>query len=128
MSGVREPAARGPGRRELSIWLDTHFAKSIAGFLAAEFAIDARSGITLGLVGVSDTTIFETARGAGVDMILTKDEDFAPLVRHRGPPPCIILLRCGNLRNAALRELLRKKLGRALDRVHRGDAIVEIEP
>ena len=44
--------------------------------------------------------IFELARTNDVQAFLTKDEDFLTLFERRGPPPQVVWISCGNVRNA----------------------------
>ena len=79
----------------------------------------------LGLRHAKDPQIFSAARAAGV-VLITKDADFADMVERLGSPPSVIWLTCGNTSNAALRELLRITLPRALALIAAGDPLVEI--
>ena len=57
---------------------------------------------------------------------MTKDDDFAKMVERLGPPPRVIWLRCGNTSNAALKELLIRKLPECIVRLADADSIVEL--
>ena len=57
---------------------------------------------------------------------MTKDADFAKMVERLGPPPRVIWLRCGNTSNAALKDLLIRKLPECMVRLADGNSIVEL--
>ena len=72
-----------------------------------------------------DAEIFGAARSAGA-IVLTKDIDFVVLLERLGPPPRVLLVRCGNTSNAHLKSLLRMKLRSALLMLQSGESLVEI--
>jgi hypothetical protein len=45
-------------------------------------------------------------RAAEASVVVTKDEDFVRLLERHGPPPQIVWVTCGNVRNAALRAVV----------------------
>ncbi len=57
---------------------------------------------------------------------MTKDADFAEMVRRLEPPPRILWVRCGNTSNAALRSLLLVELPAAMARLKTGEILIEI--
>lgn len=59
----------------------------------------------IGLVGASDTAIWEWARQEGL-VLVTKDEYFLDLSVTRGCPPKVVCLAIGNASNAATAILL----------------------
>ena len=68
----------------------------------------------------------KTAARQANAVVMTKDADFVEIVERLGPPPAVIWLTCGNTSNAALRDLLKKTLPRAMDIISRGEKLVEI--
>ena len=58
--------------------------------------------------------------------MLTKDVDFVELLDRYGPPPQVLWITCGNTSNAALREILRQTLPKAIDLLSKGESLVEI--
>ncbi len=89
------------------------------------FGIKCRHLLGIGLRAAEDPDIFAAARTADC-IFLTKDLDFADLVRRRGAPPRIILLTCGNQSNDALKAILRRGLPPALKRSFDGEPLIEI--
>jgi predicted nuclease of predicted toxin-antitoxin system len=107
------------------IWVDAHISPAVARWLSAELGYPARSVRDLGLRNAKDQDIFAAARQAGA-VVMTKDADFPEMVERLGPPPAVIWLTCGNTSNAALRDLLKKTLPRAMELIDKGDRLVEI--
>lgn len=107
------------------IWLDAHLSPDLAAWLREEMGQPAEALRDLGLRHAKDPQIFPAARAAGV-VLMTKDADFADMVERMGSPPSVIWLTCGNTSNAALRELLRATLPRALALIAAGEPLVEI--
>ena len=79
----------------------------------------------LGMLGATDRRIFEAGRQAGV-VIVTKDNDFAQMVKRMGSPPQILWITCGNTSNSGLREILQTALPAAFDLLDHGEPLVEI--
>lgn len=107
------------------IWVDAHLSPALASWISAELKHPARSVRDLGLREAKAPQIFEAAREAQA-IVLTKDADFVELVERLGPPPHIIWVTCGNTSNAAMRELLRRHLPKALEVLNLGNPLVEI--
>jgi predicted nuclease of predicted toxin-antitoxin system len=109
----------------VNLWLDGQLSPSLAGWLAASFAIEASHVRDHGLLHADDAEIFLRAREADV-VILTKDRDFADLVRRHGPPPQVIWVTCGNTSNARMKEILTSRLSEVLELLRSGEPLVEI--
>jgi predicted nuclease of predicted toxin-antitoxin system len=107
------------------IWVDAHISPAVAQWVSAELGHPATSVRDLGLRNAKDKDIFAAARQANV-IVMTKDSDFAEMVERLGPPPSVIWLTCGNTNNAALRDVLKTTLPRAIDLINKGDKLVEI--
>jgi predicted nuclease of predicted toxin-antitoxin system len=107
------------------IWVDAHLSPALAKWITSEFGEDAQSVRAVGLRHAKDKDIFAAARQANA-IVMTKDEDFVEMVGRLGPPPRVIWLTCGNTSNAALRQLLKTTLPKALDFIRQGNALVEI--
>lgn len=58
---------------------------------------------------------------------MTKDCNFPKLVLESGSPPHVIWINCGNASNAALKEILAKRLNEALGHIRDGEPLVEIQ-
>ena len=91
------------------IWLDAHLSPSITRWISETFTVECASARELGLRDALDPPFFAAARAAGA-IVMTKDADFASMVKRLGPPPRVIWIRCGNTSNAALKDLLTREL------------------
>ena len=109
----------------MRLWLDAHISPALATWISSEFGIDCVAIRDLGLRAARDRSIFVAARDATAD-VLTKDEDFAELVEQLGSPPRVLWLRCGNTSNAALRQILKRELPAAIERLAAGESLVEL--
>lgn len=58
--------------------------------------------------------------------MVTKDEDFVQLLEHRGPPPQIVWVTCGNVRNETLREIVDAAWPRVAELIAAGEPLIEI--
>ena len=58
--------------------------------------------------------------------MITKDDDFVRLLEQRGPPPRVLWVRCGNVKNAALREILVRSWPEAAALLAAGESLVEV--
>jgi len=65
----------------------------------------------IGLLGASDSGIWEHARANGF-VIVSKDDDFRQRSFLEGAPPKVVWLQVGNARTAAIAELLRGQVER----------------
>ncbi len=68
------------------IWIDAQLSPALCDWLKERFPLDANYVHDLKSVEDSDMDIFRAARDAGA-VVMTKDRDFADLVRQRGAPP-----------------------------------------
>lgn len=59
-------------------------------------------------------------------MVLTKDDDFRKLLDQHGPPPKVIWMRCGNVKNQELRRIVETAWPRTADLLAAGEALVEV--
>jgi predicted nuclease of predicted toxin-antitoxin system len=75
----------------MKIWLDAHLSPALAGWLEANYAIEATALRELGLRDATDWSIFQPARQADV-VVMTKDRDFVDLVSRLGTPPQVGLV------------------------------------
>lgn len=107
------------------IWVDAQLSPALAPWIATELGHPANAVRDLGLREAKDPQIFQAAREAQA-IVLTKDADFAELVERLGPPPQVIWITCGNTSNAAMRNLLRRHLPKALEVLAQGEPLIEI--
>ena len=107
------------------IWLDAHLFPRLARRIAEELGHACMALRDVGLRDAEDEEIFDRGREESV-ILITKDRDFVALVAHRGPPPQIIWLRCGNTTEERLIRLLAEHLNDALQFLGTGESLVEI--
>ena len=89
------------------VWVDAQLPPAMAGWLAQDHGVEAVHVVALGLAGASDSEIFERARADAV-VVMTKDQDFVQLLERHGPPPRVIWITTGNVRNRDLRDVFRR--------------------
>jgi predicted nuclease of predicted toxin-antitoxin system len=80
----------------------------LARWLGEAPEVEATHTFELGLLGATDAAIFAAAREASA-VVVTKDADFVELVDRRGAPPQVVWVTTGNVTNAALRALVRRR-------------------
>jgi predicted nuclease of predicted toxin-antitoxin system len=88
------------------LWVDAQLPPALARWLRETAGVDARHVAEVGVLTAADRDIFDAARAAGVTAVITEDEDFMRLLEAYGPPPRVVWVTAGNLRNAELRELV----------------------
>jgi len=119
--------ARG-GQTEVSrlrVWVDAQLPPALATWLRREFNVDAIHVRELGLERSDDPPIFRAAREA-TDVVITKDDDFVKLLDVLGPPPRVLWVRCGNVKNAQLRQILLAAWPEASALLSAGEPLVEV--
>jgi predicted nuclease of predicted toxin-antitoxin system len=109
----------------MELWLDIHLSPAIGQWIEGTLGFRCVMMRDLGMQQTPDARVFEQARKPGV-VIMTKDADFVRLLEANGPPPSVVWLTCGNTSNTRLREMLTRRLGRALQLIEQGDSLVEI--
>ncbi len=109
----------------MTIWLDAQLSPALAGWLAANFPVQAVALRELGLRDAADREIFAAARQTGA-IVMTKDSDFVELVKRYAPPPQVIWLTCGNTSNARLKQILALRMTVAIRLLQTGEPLVEI--
>ncbi|MFN8625571.1 MAG: DUF5615 family PIN-like protein [Candidatus Binatia bacterium] len=110
----------------LLIWIDAQLPPLIAQWVKEPGKVQSVHICDLGLLTASDAEIFERARSAGA-VVVTKDQDFIQLQAHRGAPPKIVWLTCGNLGNRELRRVFSSCWPRTLALLQAGENLVEIK-
>jgi predicted nuclease of predicted toxin-antitoxin system len=108
------------------VWVDAQLPPALARWLAVEHVEAAVHVQDVGLLAAPDPAIFEAARTAGVAVVVTKDEDFVSLLDRRGPPPQVVWVTCGNVRNAELRRIVQAAWPRVAELLAAGEPLVEI--
>lgn len=109
----------------MTIWIDAQVSPDIAGWIIEQFQLSAEAVRDAGLRDSEDVDIFNAARAAN-SVVLTKDKDFVIFLNRFGPPPKIILLRCGNTSNKRLKEILLASLAEAVKLLESGEDLIEI--
>jgi predicted nuclease of predicted toxin-antitoxin system len=109
----------------VKVWLDAQLPPSLCTWLGVNHELEATALRDLGLRDARDGEIFEAARAAQV-VVMSKDADFAELVRGRGPPPQVLWVTCGNTTNAGLERFLSQTLPAALVMIRRGEPLVRL--
>jgi predicted nuclease of predicted toxin-antitoxin system len=98
----------------------------LARWLAQEHGVDAAHVNEIGYLASDDAVIFEAARDGGAMVVITKDDDFVRLLEQHGPPPQIVWVTCGNVRNAALRGVVMPVWPQVAALLAAGEPLVEI--
>lgn len=109
----------------MTIWLDNHLSPALARWMSDVFGEPCIQIRDLGLARTADLDIFQRAR-IDARVLITKDHDFADLVKRLGPPPSIVLPACGNTSTAYLRAHMHEPLAQAFGLIAAGEPLVEI--
>jgi len=110
----------------MTIWIDAQLSPFIAAWINSNFTnISAKSLRSLGLRDAKDYDIFQQARKANI-ILMSKDQDFVKLIELHGTPPRLIWITCGNTSNAAMCEILKTSLPKAIELLSNGENIIEI--
>jgi len=119
LGGATAPA--GP-----RVWVDAQLPPALARWLAREHGVDAAHVDEVGHLGADDAVIFAAAAAGGAAVVVTKDDDFVRLLDQRGPPPQVVWVTCGNVRNAELRRLMLAAWPHAAALPAAGEPLVEV--
>jgi predicted nuclease of predicted toxin-antitoxin system len=107
------------------VWIDAQLPPALVQFFKEALNCDALSIAGIGLREATDAEIYYLARQEDA-IVLTKDRDFLELSIRLGPPPRVILLRCGNTSNLVLRRLLLARWADVVTGIESGDSVIEI--
>lgn len=110
----------------MRVWVDAQLPPSLARWLTNEAGVAAQHVADMDLLTAKDAVIFEAARANHVEVVVTKDEDFLVLLERNGPPPQVVWITCGNVRNAELREIVLAAWPRVLALLQNSEPLVEI--
>ncbi|MEJ7811753.1 MAG: DUF5615 family PIN-like protein [Gemmatimonadaceae bacterium] len=112
------------------VWVDAQLPPALARWLAQAFGLDTAHVNELGLVRAQDPRIFAAARAEAASrpglVVVTKDDDFLRLLDRHGPPPQVVWVTSGNIKNAELRRLILGAWPRAAELLRAGEPLVEI--
>ena len=106
------------------IWIDAQLPPALATWLT-EWGMRARHVAELGFLTSADVQIFEAARAVSA-IVMTKDEDFVRLLEAHGPPPQVVWVTIGNVRNARLRSVFERHWPGIRDQLAALEPLVEL--
>lgn len=107
----------------MELWLDMNLPPS--PWIAHETRSVCRHVAELGLSTATDAEVFRRARAAGA-VLVTKDADYARLIRGVEPPPRVVWIRFGNVTNRRFRGLMAPLLPALLESLQAGEKLIEI--
>lgn len=110
----------------MTFWLDAHLDPELAPWMGARFGVNVKALRDIGLRDADDDVLFAAGKRFGPTVIVTKDADFAAMVRRLGAPPQVLWLTCGNLSTLELQVLLTRRFPEALAALQGGQPLVEI--
>ena len=108
------------------VWVDAQLPPALARWLADAYAVNAQHAQDVELLSAHDPVIFAAARAGGAAIVITKDDDFVELIGRRGPPPQVVWITCGNVRNAELRTIVLNAWPRVAELLAHGEPLVEL--
>ena len=82
----------------------------------------------LGLLaaGAGEPVIFAAASAGGAAVVVTKDDDSVRLLDQHGPPPQVVWVTCGNVRNPELRRIMLAAWPQVAALLAAGEPLVEV--
>jgi len=110
----------------MTFWLDEHIDPKLAQWLTAQFDVETQHVRELGFAQTADAKLFAAAKRISGVIIVSKDQDMVELLQRNGPPPQLLWLTCGNMRNTRLQALLLATFPKALELFVAGEPLVEI--
>lgn len=90
----------------MRLLFDQNLSFKLCNSLTDHFPGSAQVG-RIGLGSADDRQVWDAAEAGGFTLV-SQDSDFAEMVLHRGPPPKVIWLRCGNRPTAFVADLMRQ--------------------
>jgi predicted nuclease of predicted toxin-antitoxin system len=110
----------------LVVWVDAQLPPALARWLRHTHAVDAWHVAEVEQLAADDPAIFAAARAGGAAVVITKDEDFVQLLERQGPPPQVVWVTCGNVRNAELRTRVLEAWPQVAALLAAGEPLVEV--
>jgi predicted nuclease of predicted toxin-antitoxin system len=104
---------------------DHHFPALIAREVEKQLGIRCLTVAELHWSRATDYHIFSSLSDRG-DVIVTKDEDYVAMATRSGPPPQVIWIRLGNIRNSELLVVMRRSLPSCVEHHLSGAPVVEL--
>ncbi len=108
------------------VWVDAQLPPALARWLRKTHGIEAWHVAEVAQLDADDPAIFAAARNGQAAVVVTKDDDFVELVERHGPPPQVVWVTCGNVRNAELRTVVLDAWPRVAELLAAGEPLVEI--
>lgn len=108
------------------VWVDAQLPPALARWLRHTHAVDAWHVAEVEQLAADDPAIFAAARAGGAAVVITKDEDFVKLLERQGPPPQVVWVTCGNVRNAELRTRVLEAWPQVAALLAAGEPLVEV--
>ena len=108
------------------VWVDAQLPPALARWLRQTYGVDASHVEQVEQLEADDPAIFAEARSGRAAVVLTKDDDFVELVERLGPPPQVVWVTCGNIRNSALRTIVLEAWPRVAELLASGEPLVEL--
>ena len=108
------------------VWVDAQLPPALARWLRQSHGLDAWHVEDVAQLEADDPAIFAAARSGRAAVVVTKDDDFVELVERLGPPPQVVWVTCGNIRNAELRTMVLGAWPRVAALLASGEPLVEV--
>lgn len=109
------PNGFGVNAAQLRVLVDAQLPPEPARWLTVTYGLAAQHVQDVDQLSTDDSAIVAAARAGDASIVITKDEGFVKLVERFGPPPQIVKVTCGNIRNADLRALVLSAWPRVAD-------------
>ncbi|MEO6709719.1 MAG: DUF5615 family PIN-like protein [Planctomycetota bacterium] len=109
----------------MKVWIDAQLPPSLVRVLSRQTGVEAKHLFDLGLGRSKDEAIYSAARAADV-ILVSKDFDFVRLLERLGPPPRILWITLGNVRNRELAQTLELRWEKVLAHFESGEPLVEL--
>jgi len=110
----------------MRVWVDAQLPPSLARWSTQNHQVLAEHIADLTLLRADDALIFLAAQTAGIQIVISKDEDFVNLLERHGPPQQIAWVTGGHVRNAELRSIVSRAWPRIAQLLRSGEPLVEI--
>lgn len=108
------------------VWVDAQLPPALARWLRQTHGLAAWHVAEVEQLDADDPAIFAAARSGRAAIVVTKDDDFVELVERLGPPPQVVWVTCGNIKNAELRAIVLEAWPRVAELLASGEPLVEL--
>ncbi|MDQ6664835.1 MAG: DUF5615 family PIN-like protein [Acidobacteriota bacterium] len=110
----------------MKVWIDAQFSPLLAQWLGNRFPVAALHVSQIDLLFASDELLLHSAEKAGA-IVITRDREFAQLVKVLVPPPKGIWITAADPSLAAVQHLLDGAFERALGLLESGESLIELK-